>query len=475
MARNQKGSAAGKGGDVSKQLGDTAQQASDTAQQAGDTAQQAGDTAQGAGEGAQQAVGGAGGQTDGLMSELKDVAREAALSVLKPVVKSVSQSAAQYAVTKGPDVLKDQLGPKLDEVGGLEGLADKALSNAGPAGKVASKLGMGGKLVEGLTGGDQEDGEADLDATGSGRRMPVQQGMYVAVPLEVAFSHWTEYDEYPNFMHRVDSASREDETHVTFTEKIWGFGRDFEAEIVEQRPFERIVWRSVNGLKHAGVVTFHEIAPRLSRIEVTVDFKPESLFQKFARGNRFTKRAIRADMHRFKAYVELKEETDDVGWLGRIEGGEVVEGDEEVREKLAAEEQPEESDAEGEELQAEEEEPEAEESSGEEELEEEPEQEEEELEASEEEELEASEEEEPEASEEEIEEEPEAEDEQPEEEEEAAEQPRRRQSQRQSGGGRRRPQRPSRPRRQTQREGGGQKRRSRQPSGSRRTAKSSAR
>lgn len=308
-----------------------------------------------------------------VREELRSIVRESALEVLGPAARQATTAAAKYAVTKGPKLakdtvapkVKDTLGPKLKEAGGIKGLADQALSNAGPVGKVASKLGMGGKLVEGALGGGDES-EADLDATGSGRRMPVQQGMDVAVPLQDAFAYWTQYEDYPKFMHRVDGVSQEDETHVTFTEKIWGFGRDFEAEIVEQQPYERIAWRSVSGLKHAGVVTFHELAPRLSRIEVTVDFKPESLFQKFGRGARFSKRAIRADMHRFKAYVELQREADDeVGWLGRIEDGEVVESDEEVRERLAAEGQPEaeeREEPEAEEREAEEgEEPEAEE------------------------------------------------------------------------------------------------------------------
>jgi uncharacterized membrane protein len=338
-----------------------AKQAAD--QSAGDAQESATDTADQATSAPGDAASAAD-QTNGLFSELKDTAAEAALAVLKPAVKSAAQSAASYAVNKGPDLVKD----KLDDVGGLDDLANKALSNAGPVGKVASKLGMGGKLVDNvLPGGDDDDedgGEAEAEAVGSGRRMPVQQSMDVAVPLEVAYNQWTQFEEYPNFMFRVDSASQDDDAHVTFTEKVWGFGREFEAEIVEQRPNERIVWRSVNGLKHAGVVTFHELSERLTHIEVTVDFKPESLFQKFARGTRFSKRAIRADMHRFKAYIEMTEEAEG-SWLGRIEDGEVVQSHEEAEQERAAEEEGEEqpeAEGEGEQAEAEgEEQPQAEE------------------------------------------------------------------------------------------------------------------
>ena len=305
---------------------------------------------------AEDAGNGAVGETDGVFSELMSTARDSALEVLKPVVKEAAQSAAEYAATKGPELVKDKVSSMADG-DGLEGLAKKGLSQLGPVGKVASKLGVGGKLVDSIMpGGDDDDeagGEAEADATGSGRRMPVQQSMDVAVPLSIAYNQWTQFEEYPNFMHRVDSASQDDEGHVTFTEKMWNFSRDFKAEIVEQRPDERIVWRSVNGLKHAGVVTFHELAPRLTRIEVTVDFKPAGFFEKIGRGARFSKRAIRADMHRFKAYVEMSEE-EDGAWRGFIEDGEVT-GYEEEQEQ-------EEQDNEAEDVEAEEEEePEAEE------------------------------------------------------------------------------------------------------------------
>jgi hypothetical protein len=149
-------------------------------------------------------------QTSGLVGELTEAAKEAALAVLKPAVKSASQSAANYAVNKGPDLVKN----KLDDMGGLDDLANNALSKAGPVGKVAGKLGMGGKLVDNiLPGGDDEDedgGEAEAEAVGSGRRMPVQQSMDVAVPLDVAYNQWTQFEEYPNFMHRVNSASQDE-------------------------------------------------------------------------------------------------------------------------------------------------------------------------------------------------------------------------------------------------------------------------
>jgi hypothetical protein len=149
----------------------------------------------------------------------------------------------------------------------------------------------------------------------------VQQAVDVAVPLKNAYNQWTQFEDWPSFMHRVDRVSQEDDTTVSFRTKIWGISKEFKAEITDQRPDDRIKWEVSEGLNHKGVVSFHELAPRLTRIEVTLDVEPGSLIEKAARGMRHVKRAVRADLARFKAYIEMKEE-ESGAWRGSIEDGE---------------------------------------------------------------------------------------------------------------------------------------------------------
>lgn len=188
--------------------------------------------------------------------------------------------------------------------------------------KLGSKLGGLGSLLGKNGSSDDDDGEDATEAHGSGRRMPIQQSVDVAVPIDEAYDQWTRFEEWPEFMHRVDSVQQVDDSTVHISTKVWGVTKEFEAEIVEQRPDERIEWHSEDGLMNSGVVTFHRLAPRLTRIEVTMDVKPDSLLEKAGRGMRFTKRAVRGDLHRFKAYVEMEEHSDK-GWRGTIKNGDV--------------------------------------------------------------------------------------------------------------------------------------------------------
>jgi hypothetical protein len=122
----------------------------------------------------------------------------------------------------------------------------------------------------------------------------------------------------------VKRVSQEDDCTVSFASKIWGVTKQFQADIETQRPDERIKWRVSQGITHTGVVTFHELAPRLTRIELNLDVDPGSLIEKFARGARHVKRAARADLHRFKAFIEMQEQ-ETGAWRGVIEEGELVE------------------------------------------------------------------------------------------------------------------------------------------------------
>jgi hypothetical protein len=153
--------------------------------------------------------------------------------------------------------------------------------------------------------------------------MPVQQAVDVAVPVETAYNQWTQFEDWPNFMHRVTRVTQDDDATVSFATKIWGKTKEFTANIETQRPDERIKWRVSQGITHSGVVTFHELAPRLTRIEITLDIDPGSLIEKAARGMRHVKRAVRADLHRYKAFIEMQE-LETGAWRGVIEDGEVV-------------------------------------------------------------------------------------------------------------------------------------------------------
>jgi uncharacterized membrane protein len=264
---------------------------------------------------------------DSPLSGAKGAAAGVALAVLPIAVERVVRFAGDKASQKMPS---DNLSEKVSDLGGkAAGKARDATDKVTPDMPEGNGGGMLGKLFS--RGGDDDaggdsDGDGDSRAApgyGSGRRMPIQQSVDVGVPLSKVYDAWTQYEEWPRFMHRVDSVDQSDETTVAFSTKVWGITKRFEAKVLESHPDERIEWTVEQGLSHTGVVTFHRLSDRLTRIEVTIDVEPDSLLEKMGRGMRYAKRAVRGDLHRFKAYVELYEDEIEKGWRGTIEDGEV--------------------------------------------------------------------------------------------------------------------------------------------------------
>jgi uncharacterized membrane protein len=265
------------------------------------------------------AAGGVTGKGAGLVSELRGTVRDAAFEVLQPVAREATTALAKTAATKGPELVKSRVMPTILDAGGPGALAKGALSKGGEvAGGITEKLGR------------KRDGKSPT-GTGRGRRLPVQEHVDVAVDLETAYDQWTQFEEFPRFMHRVERVEQRDDDTLMWHENIWGVRRSWEAEIVEQEPCARIVWRSTSGPEQVGVVTFHRLSDRLTRVQVNLDFQPKGLFEKAASGFRITRRALRSDLMRFRALVEMNDEATGA-WRGRIEEGEVVEAPGQERE-----------------------------------------------------------------------------------------------------------------------------------------------
>jgi len=221
-----------------------------------------------------------------------------AKKLLIPAAAGVGTLAATYAASKAPGVFKDKVIPRLEEKGSDE----VAKVGKDAAGKLTGQGGVLGAVAGKVAGGKSGGGGREKT-----RRLPIQRWTDVAVPVETAYEKWTQFEEFPKFMHRVLSVEQKDDDVVAWQEKIWFSKRQWEAEIVENIKNDRIVWKTVQGTSHTGVISFHELDDKLTRVMVTLDFHPSGMFEKMASGLRFVKRAVQADLARFKAYVELGE------------------------------------------------------------------------------------------------------------------------------------------------------------------------
>jgi hypothetical protein len=273
--RNARGGASGAAGETLKRAGSAARGA--TSAVSGVTGTEA---VEGVGKQVQEAAGGVGGALERaggggdqrtVREELREIVREAAREVFVPVARRATGQAAMYAVTRGPQLARETIAPKLtaavEEAGGPGAFARGALSSvSGARTGMLEKVGVGAE---------------SRSRPWRDRPLPVEESIDVGVPLETAYDRFTEFEEYATVLSR--------------------------GETVDERPNERIAWRTTDGVEATAVITFHRLSDRLTRVMVTYDH-PQGLLEKTTSLFRTSPRGVSADLMRFKALVEMSDE-----------------------------------------------------------------------------------------------------------------------------------------------------------------------
>ncbi|MGV9255648.1 SRPBCC family protein [Streptomyces sp. NPDC003697] len=149
----------------------------------------------------------------------------------------------------------------------------------------------------------------------------VKETVEVEVPVRTAYNQWTQFESFPHFMDGVEEIRQLDDRHTHWVTKISGVKREFDTEIVDQLPDERITWRTTSGeTQQKGMVRFERVDDTHTRVELVMDIEPSGVAEKTGDLLGVMDRRIKGDMKRFKQYIE--ERGDESGaWRGRIAPG----------------------------------------------------------------------------------------------------------------------------------------------------------
>ncbi|CAN5537020.1 SRPBCC family protein [soil metagenome] len=139
----------------------------------------------------------------------------------------------------------------------------------------------------------------------------------VSVPVATAYNQWTQFESFPHFMGGVESITQTDPTHSHWVTKIGGVTREFDTEITEQHPDERVAWKSTDGTTHAGVVTFHKLSDSETKVTVQLDWDAEGIVEKVGAVVGVDDHQVKADLNRFKEYIESQGH-EDGAWRGDV-------------------------------------------------------------------------------------------------------------------------------------------------------------
>jgi len=146
----------------------------------------------------------------------------------------------------------------------------------------------------------------------------ITESIDVEVDVTTAYDQWTQFESFPEFMEGVDEVRQLDDTHLHWVTSIGPVTREFDATVTEQHPDERVAWKSDDGPEHAGVVTFHRLDDRQTKVTVQMSIDPDGFVENVADKANILDHRVKGDLKRFKAFIESRG-TETGAWRGDVD------------------------------------------------------------------------------------------------------------------------------------------------------------
>lgn len=269
-------------------------------------------------------------------SPLSDMASQLPLGRLKDEVSGLGSAMAQRGLSKASDGVGSLTG-RLNDIAEGKSTKTKAALNVaqGDSPLKGGVKALGSKVGETVKGAVSSVGQA-LTGGGGGKGGKLKvtnilETVDVPVPREVAYKQWTQFEDFPTFTKKVENVKQDEDTETTWKAQIFWSHRSWKAEIIDQVPNERIVWKSTGDKGHVdGAITFHELAPDLTRITMVLEYHPKGLFEHTGNIWRAQGRRARLELKHFARHVStntLIHQDEVQGWPGEIHEGKVTDED----------------------------------------------------------------------------------------------------------------------------------------------------
>jgi uncharacterized membrane protein len=145
----------------------------------------------------------------------------------------------------------------------------------------------------------------------------IEKSIEVYVPMRTAYNQWTQFEEFSRFMEGVKEVTQLDDIRLHWKPAIAGQDKEWDAEITEQTPDQRIAWTSRGGAINGGVVTFHRLSDARSKVMLQLKYAPEGVVESVGDALGVVSLRVQGDPERFKEFIE-KRGRETGAWRGQV-------------------------------------------------------------------------------------------------------------------------------------------------------------
>jgi uncharacterized membrane protein len=146
----------------------------------------------------------------------------------------------------------------------------------------------------------------------------IEKTIEVDCPVRTVYNQWTQFEEFPRFMDGVKTVKQLDDTHLHWHAEIWGKDKEWDAEITEQVPDQKIGWKSTSGdAPNAGVVRFEPMGATRTRVRLAMAYEPQGALENVGDAIGVLSASVQSSIENFKEYIERRN-VEDGGWRGTV-------------------------------------------------------------------------------------------------------------------------------------------------------------
>jgi uncharacterized membrane protein len=146
----------------------------------------------------------------------------------------------------------------------------------------------------------------------------VEKVIEVDCPVRTVYNQWTQFEEFPRFMAGVKEVRQLDDTHVHWHAEVWGKDKEWDAEITEQEPDNRISWKSISGAPNAGTVRFEPLGADRTKVRLAMAYEPEGAVENVGDNLGVFSARVQRTIEDFKTFIE-KRGSETGAWRGGVD------------------------------------------------------------------------------------------------------------------------------------------------------------
>ncbi|MFD8732524.1 SRPBCC family protein [Streptomyces sp. NPDC059611] len=135
----------------------------------------------------------------------------------------------------------------------------------------------------------------------------------IQAPVAVTWALWSDVTQWPKFLSHVQRVDPLDERRFAWQLSLPGAEKGFVAELTEVVPEDRIAWKTTEGVHHAGVVTFHRLDDRSSRVTLQIEYDPQGFLERLGALTNLDSVLANYDLGEFQKLAELTASGGDPG------------------------------------------------------------------------------------------------------------------------------------------------------------------